>query len=178
MRRMRIIFPAAVIAGLLVTVPSCVSPPPEPPRPVPTFAPPPALPPAPPAPAAADWRDWPVTPGTWTYARDGRGSRAAFGGTRLVMRCDLAERRIYLSRGGSGAAPLAVRTSSTTRAVPVRAGGGGGTSSVAAVFTPTDPLLDAMAFSRGRFAIEQAGAPTLVVPAWAEIGRVVEDCRG
>ena len=40
-----------------------------------------------------------------------------------------------------------------------------------------DELLDAMAFSRGRFVIEQAGAPTLVVPAYPEVGRVIEDCR-
>jgi len=177
---MRTILPAAAISTLLLIIAGCVSPPPpEPPRPRPTFAPPPL--PLPPPPAPADWRDWPVTPGTWTYARDTRGSRALFGvanaAARLVMRCDLAERRVNLSRGGSSPAPLAVLTSSTTRAVPVRTIGGAAPS-VAAAFAPNDPLLDAMAFSRGRFAIEQAGAPPLVVPAWAEIGRVIEDCRG
>lgn len=173
---MRTILPAAAMSTVLLIVAGCVSPPPpEPPRPRPTFASPPPAPPA--APAPADWRDWPVTPGTWSYARDPRGSRATFGGDRLVMRCDLAERRIVLSRGGSSAAPLAVRTSSTTRAVSVRPSGGA-VPSVAAAFAPNDPLLDAMAFSRGRFAIEQAGAPPLVMPAWAEIGRVIEDCRG
>jgi hypothetical protein len=44
--------------------------------------------------------------------------------------------------------------------------------------SPRDALLDAMAFSRGRFIVEQPGQPSLVVPAWAEFGRVVEDCRG
>jgi hypothetical protein len=34
-----------------------------------------------------------------------------------------------------------------------------------------------MAFSRGRFAIETAGLPTLYVPSWPEVSRVVEDCR-
>ena len=48
---------------------------------------------------------------------------------------------------------------------------------VAVALTPRDPVLDAMAFSRGRFLVEQAGMPTLVVPAWAEVGRVTEDCR-
>jgi len=42
---------------------------------------------------------------------------------------------------------------------------------------PTDPLLDAMAFSRGRFMLEMPGAPTLYLPAWPELSRVVEDCR-
>ncbi len=33
-----------------------------------------------------------------------------------------------------------------------------------------DPLLDAMAFSRGRFTNEQSGQVPLVIPAYAEIG--------
>jgi hypothetical protein len=40
-----------------------------------------------------------------------------------------------------------------------------------------DPLLDAMAFSRGRFAVEVTGWPTLYVPSWTEVSRVIEDCR-
>jgi hypothetical protein len=40
-----------------------------------------------------------------------------------------------------------------------------------------DPLLDAIALSRGRFAVETGGLETLYLPAWPEITRVVEDCR-
>jgi hypothetical protein len=40
-----------------------------------------------------------------------------------------------------------------------------------------DPLLDAIAFSRGRFAVAVPGEPTLYVPSWTEISRVIEDCR-
>jgi hypothetical protein len=40
-----------------------------------------------------------------------------------------------------------------------------------------DPLLDAMAFSKGRFAIETPGLPTLYIPSWPEVTRVIEDCR-
>jgi hypothetical protein len=40
-----------------------------------------------------------------------------------------------------------------------------------------DPLLDALVFSRGRVAVYIADKPALVVPAWPEIARVVEDCR-
>jgi hypothetical protein len=40
-----------------------------------------------------------------------------------------------------------------------------------------DPLLDAMAFSRGRVGLSALSLPTLIVPAWAEVARVVEDCR-
>jgi len=38
-------------------------------------------------------------------------------------------------------------------------------------------LLDAMALARGRFAVEVAGYPALYLPNWAEVARVVEDCR-
>ncbi len=141
----------------------------------------PAPPPPAPAPLAADWRDWPLTPGTWRYERDARGTRALFGGVGsdalLVLRCDLPARRFFLSRAGQATGPLTVRTSSTTKAVAVRPTGGV-PPYVAAEPSARDPLLDAMAFSRGRFVIEQAGAATLVVPAYAEIGRVIEDCRG
>lgn len=40
-----------------------------------------------------------------------------------------------------------------------------------------DPLLDQMAFSRGRFLVTAEGGLSLVVPAWPELARVVEDCR-
>jgi hypothetical protein len=35
-----------------------------------------------------------------------------------------------------------------------------------------------MGFSRGRFLVQGNGLPTLVVPAYAEVLRVTEDCRG
>lgn len=102
----------------------------------------------------------------------------ANGGDALaVLRCDRTERRMYLSRAGAIAAPLTIRTSSATRMLEVQPTGGA-LPYVAASFAVNDPLLDAMAFSRGRIAIQQAGAQTLVVPPYAEIGRVIEDCRG
>jgi hypothetical protein len=45
------------------------------------------------------------------------------------------------------------------------------------VLAATDPLLDAIAFSRGRFAVEAPGLPTLILPTWPEPARVVEECR-
>lgn len=168
---------------LAVAVTACVPPPteraPAPTRPAPV-APPPPLAPAP-APLAGDWRDWPLTPGTWRYERDARGTRALFGtggsDAQLVLRCDLPARRVFLSRPGSAGGPLTIRTTSTTKAVAEKPTGGT-PPYVAAEPGARDPLLDAMAFSRGRIVIEQAGAPTLVVPNYAEIGRVIEDCRG
>ena len=43
---------------------------------------------------------------------------------------------------------------------------------------PADPLLDQIAFSRGRFLVQAEGGPSLILPAWPEPARVIEDCRG
>ncbi|WP_343526705.1 hypothetical protein [Sphingomonas sp.] len=136
--------------------------------------------PAPPAPrpvTGADWRDWPLTPGDWRYQRTAQGSVAVFGtvdATRLSLRCDPRLRQIHLDRPASAAGTVTIRTSSTTRNLTARAVATGAEMLLPAA----DPLLDAMAFSRGRFTMEQTGQVPLVIPAYAEIGRVIEDCRG
>ncbi|MCW3846155.1 hypothetical protein OF829_02820 [Sphingomonas sp. LB-2] len=170
----------------LLTIAACAAPPaPEPARPVPIPTPTPVPRPAPaptptPTPVAADWRDWPMTPGSWVYRQDARGSIALFGPlggeADLTLRCDTARGRIYLSRRGEGSGALTIRTSSTLRSIAAQPTGG--TPPYLAIeFAPRDPLLDAMGFSRGRFVIEGAGLPPLVIPAWGEILRVIEDCR-
>lgn len=147
--------------------------------------PPPAPPPRAPAPVAtptlaADWQDWPLTPGDWRYERGARGSRAVYGqpgsDVLALLRCDRAPDRMTLSRSGGGGGTLLVRTTSTTRSLAAVAAEDA--PYAMAVLAPGDPLLDAIAFSRGRFTIEQAGATPLVLPPWPEIGRVIEDCRG
>lgn len=174
------IFP---LAAVLIAVSGCVSaPPPAPARPAPVAV----APPPPPAPVMAvvqgDWRDWPLTPGDWTYRQDARGSTARYGrqgvDAELTMRCDRATATILLSRRGAstGTAPMTVRTSSLVRAVTLQLTGAV-PAAMAASLASRDPLLDVIGFSRGRFVIEQATLPTLIVPAWPEIMRVVEDCR-
>jgi hypothetical protein len=159
-----------------------VSPPVAPPAPVVVATPPPA----PVAKAASvysgDWRDWPVTPGTWVYRQDARGSIALFGvagaDAEVTLLCDRAARVLYLSRKGGlpGNVPMIVRTSSMTRDVPSQPSGGE-PAYMATAISPGDVLLDAIDFSRGRFIIEQQTLPTLVVPVWGELSRVTEDCR-
>lgn len=158
---------------------------PQPARPVavPTPEPIPAPTPSPtptPSPLSADWRDWPMTPGSWVYRQDARGSIALFGqigrDAELTLRCDTARRSIYLSRRGEGNGALTVRTSSTLRSVNALPTGGT-PAYVAVELTPRDSLLDAIGYSRGRFIVEGAGLPTLVIPAWGEVLRVIEDCR-
>lgn len=168
---------AAFVAILFVS--GCVSPPKAPrPAPGPIAMPRPAPAPVRPVPQGADWRDWAVTPGDWAYRGEARGSIATFGvsvsAALLTLRCDRAAGTVTLSRSGAAATPLTLRTSSLVRTVPVQPSAG----SAIVALTARDPLLDALAFSRGRFIVEQQGAPTLVVPAWAEVGRVIEDCRG
>jgi len=183
MRALPLLAPTLALTFALA---SCVAPvaPPRPapiPAPVPTYTPPP--PPRPtPVPLGADWRDWPVTPGEWVYRQDGRGSIALFGqrgaDAMLTLRCDRAAGTLYFSRAAAAiaAVPMTIRTSTASRMLSSTPTGG--TPPYLAVeLAPRDSLLDAMGFSRGRFIVEQPGYATLVVPAWAEIERVTEDCR-
>ncbi len=166
---------------VLLVITSCVSAPP-PPSPVRRVTPPSvaALPPPAPAPLASDWRDWPQTPGNWRYQATDAGSGAMFGdaGRALfALQCDRSRRQIYLidfvPRGGS----FTIRTSTLARVTAFYIDGDPPGGSVITKLPVTDPLLDAIAFSRGRFVIEQPGQPPLVLPAWAEIDQVIEDCR-
>ena len=96
------------------------------------------------------------------------------GGPYRYESCDPRTRQIRLGRPASVAGTVTIRTSSTTRSLSAHAVASGAELSLPVA----DPLLDAMAFSRGRFTIEQSGQVPLVIPAYAEIGRVIEDCRG
>lgn len=169
-----------IILGLASCVGSVAPPRPAPkPVAVPTYTPAPR---PMPAPLGADWRDWPMTAGDWVYRQDARGSIALFGprgaDAAVTLRCDRSAHMLYLSRAGDvgGAASMTVRTSTVSRILS-GAPTGGTPPYVAVALAPHDPLLDAMGFSRGRFIIEQPGFPTLVIPPWAEIERVTEDCR-
>ena len=71
---------------------------------------------------------------------------------------------------------MSIQTSFGVRSLPLAAVGGAPAHAGAAL-AATDPWLDAMAFSRGRFTVGVAGLDLLVIPAWPELARVVEDCR-
>jgi hypothetical protein len=125
-----------------------------------------------------DWREAPITPGDWTWSLEGGQSVARFANGQLELRCDRAAGAIMLLRAGRapGNVPMSIDTESVTR--PVTGVPRPGNPPALAVTIPArDPLLDAMAFSRGRFAVEAAGLPTLYVPSWTEVTRVIEDCR-
>jgi hypothetical protein len=172
---------SVLLLGGLASVAACVPqrqapPPPEPQRPV---LPPPVR--TAPPPPRTDWRDIPLTPGSWFYRNEGQVSFAMFGSANgealFIVRCDRAGRQVRLSRAGSASGgAMTVRTSYSARSFPV-AVQAEPLPYVSANLAATDRFLDEIAFSRGRFTVEVPGLSMLVIPAWPEPARVVEDCR-
>ena len=170
--RLVILAPIAVVA--------CVQPPAPMPQPRP--APPVTRPaPTPPPAPATNWSDRAPAPGVWTYTRDGRGSIARFGqagaDALFTIRCEATGARIFVSRPGSVAGRITLRSTNGAKAydaLPTN----GQPPYVAAELAARDSQLDAMAFSRGRILIGLDGAGDLILPIWPEFTRVVEDCRG
>jgi hypothetical protein len=173
------------LVGAIAAVAACVPrPEPAPPAAPPVRPAPPVARPAPPPPppAASDWRDIPLSPGSWSYRDEGAASQAVFGPLNgeasFLIRCERGSRLVTLSRAGAPAGTMmTLRTTSTAGNLPVspqtqplpRAVG---------TLPASDRLLDAIAFSRGRFTVELTGTAMLVIPSWPEPARVVEDCRG
>lgn len=136
------------------------------------------------APPRLDWRDIPLTPGRWVWQGGaGRESLSHYGEPgqppSLTLRCDLSRRIVTISRDGrlGGAGGMIVTTSFGAFTLAARDGGSGAPAIVAEV-AANDPRLDQIAFSRGRFLVDLPGQAQLVVPAWPEAARVIEDCRG
>jgi hypothetical protein len=155
---------------------SCVAPPVQGPSPRPapvTVAPPPPVAPPPSAVPGA------VEPGSWSYARTATGSSARFGSDGTVtfaIDCDSARKGIILRvlriNPPAPATTAVLRATNTSRTLPVADGGAFGTIQLAA----RDPILDALAFSRGKFGVAIDGRERSL-PSWPEFTRVVEDCR-
>jgi hypothetical protein len=127
------------------------------------------------------WIDWPITPGFWVYRQDDRGSIALFGAANadavVTLRCDRGRQKLYLARAGNAsAATMTVRSSLTLKAmaaVPT----GGNPPYLATEIAPNDRILDAISATRGRIAIEIPGTPSIAIPIWSEVPRVIQDCR-
>ena len=107
----------------------------------------------------------PLSPGQWSYVQNATGSDARYG-SLFSMRCDRATRNIVVQRIGGAPAALTIATSSVSRTLPI-----GGR------IAASDALLDAIAFSRGRFLVAGGAGPVLAVPSWPEAARSIEDCR-
>ena len=117
-------------------------------------------------------RGVPTTPGQWNYARTADGSEARFG-SLFAVQCARSARLVTLRRlDASGPTELTIATDLLARTVPA-----------SGVLGSSDRLLDAIAFSRGRFLVNGGvlaggtGAPRLAIPASPEAARSIEDCR-
>jgi DNA-binding transcriptional LysR family regulator len=165
-------------------VAGCATPPPAPaPPPPPQAAPAPVLAPPPPS---QDWRETPVASGDWRWSRENGASVSRFGVAgqppALEVRCDAARGEVVLvlaaatTASTSGPVSLTITTSTLARPLVADAQTAGDARLVARV-PAHDPLLDAIAFSRGRWRIEAEGRAALSVPSWPEVARVIEDCR-
>jgi hypothetical protein len=118
--------------------------------------------------------------GSWSYTAIAGGSQATFanatGNPQLWMYCTRAARRVSIAKPASAAAPfINVWTSSQAR--NVASAFNPATGRLAIELGAYDPLLDAIAGSRGRIAFTVGTQPPLVVPPWPEVARVIEDCR-
>lgn len=118
--------------------------------------------------------------GDWNYVLDSGGSQATFstgsGQPQLTIRCTRSTRRIAIIKQAAAPSPSVwIWTSSQTQSLPATYDASA--ARVSAELSANDPLLDAIASSRGRVGIGAGGTAPLIVPPWAEIARVIEDCR-
>jgi hypothetical protein len=114
-------------------------------------------------------RTIPLAPGSWSYAPTVGGSEARFGG-RFLIRCDRNMRRVTLLRTEATTMPATAMVVTTDLAVNTVPADG--------ILANTNRLLDAIAFSRGRFIVSGGGsASQLVVPFSPEAARTIDDCR-
>lgn len=127
--------------------------------------------------------DAPQTPGDWFYIPQANASIAAFGPAErqplFAMRCDMASHTMSIGRTSESLSPqpMTIRTESATRTFSANPAQGSVEHLVATSLPVADSFLDAIAYSKGRFAVEVSGEPTIYLPSWPEITRVIEDCR-
>ena len=182
--RISVAVPVAALASLALAgciPPADDAPPPPQPEPVVTAEPEPVAPPPvveAPAPPHGNWMDAPVTPGDWRWRAEGGESFAEFvtpGGELLVQFNCTADRDMVLAITNRWPEASGVQVRTETRAAVLTTSAREGW--VETRLDAADTLLDAIAFSRGRFALEVRGGAALYVPSYPEITRVVEDCR-
>jgi hypothetical protein len=96
----------------------------------------------------------------------------------LSLTCVRAKDEVHLARAGNAPVAVAISVTTTSGNRPLLSDPAlGRAGQVVTALKSRDPLLDALAFSRGRFMVDVAGLPTLYLPSWPEVSRVIEDCR-
>lgn len=180
---------ALTLALSALALAACVPATPRPaPATTPTARPAPAAPApvaVPQAPLASDWMDARDTPGAWRYNDygPGAGKRSLFSDPEntfyFALSCAAGPdgMLVQFDRTGSPSKrylAMTIRTETTQRTLTAERFG---SQMIIAGVSASDPLLDAMALSKGRFAVEVEGEATLILPSHAEVSRVIEDCR-
>ena len=137
--------------------------------------------------------DAPATPGDWSYQSGWARFTTPEGQVLLNLGCNGPTGVVWISRPGQVPSPpaMTVRAETMQRRIavettaPVDATDRRAAAQQPAPLVPmivasvpaNDPLLDAIAFSKGRFAVEVSGLATLYLPSYPEITRAIEDCR-
>ena len=171
---------------LSFVVAACVPQPESTPTPTPTrtstATPTPTPPPVVTQPVHDNWMDAPQTPGDWNYRKQAGGSISLYGKPEteadFYIRCTPQKRIVTLGIAGNIQTPVSVliRTETRDRVFPGQTSTGD-LPHIEIELPANDPLLDALAISKGRFAVEAPGLRTLYIPSWPEVTRVIEDCR-
>lgn len=131
--------------------------------------------------AFEDWINEPRTPGEWVFDDERAEAIAIYRTDAMVplffMRCEKATKTFGFARPSASPDPLVmqIRTETMDRAFETEPLDAPALATV--MLSSNDRLLDAMAVTRGRFAVETSGMPTLYLPPWAEVTRVIEACR-
>jgi len=132
---------------------------------------------------ADDRRAKVLTSGEWAYVSEAGetfvyfGDRANPAERTFMLRCERKTNQVWLARWSQSSTNLIFRIRTETRDRVLTAEPVPMTGLVAIPLWPNDPLLDAIAYSNGHFAVETEGMETLVLPVWGEVSRVIEDCR-
>jgi len=131
-------------------------------------------------PTPFDWTQAELSAGDWRFGVEAGRPGATFSAPErlsLVLSCERSGSVSIAFRGMQGQPPpeLTIETTFGERRLPTTSLRMG---EMSATLPADDRLLDQMAFSRGRIMIGADSGPVLVVPAWPEIGRVIEECRG
>lgn len=167
-------------ATLIALMAGCASQPRQAaPPPVPAPVRPQPSPPPPPVAPSLGWQDLPMSQGSWSLHLAGNGTEAVFGSGSpgFIIRCDLQGRQVRLLRPGvTTGNVMTLRTTEAQKSLPI-AITQDGSATPHVVLSAQDPMLDHIAFSRGRFSVEVPGMPMLMMPPWPELARVIDDCR-
>lgn len=161
--------------SLAMLLSSCVpTPPVAAPAPTPQARPAPRPAPAPMG-TPTDWRDLPITPGAWRWGLSGGVSQAVYGtqgaAPQIIMACQGGQVRLIIPGAAGGV--IQITTATQTRQASAQSDAAGAVLPLPAA----DRLLDAIAFTRGRWQVEVSGHAPLLLPADASASRVIEDCR-